>query len=304
MSLPLLNQSITLPDGRKLAYADVGQAEGYPIIYFHGFPGSRVEAKFSHATVAEAGVRVIAVDRPGFGQSCFHAQRSINDWPKDVAALADALGLDKFSILGVSSGGVYALACAQQIPDRLLSVGIAATPAPVEAAAIRREMAFASRLGFQLANKANLAGKLVLGQVLGALIKHQTRLFIKLIGIGAPASDRKALKVPHFYDAVLASLREAYRGGHTGPFYDLHLVSREWGFSLADIQLPIHLWHGSADSVVPLVMGHYLAEQLENCETYIREGEGHFSITVNYMDQCVRTLKQIGQQPPAPTRVE
>lgn len=288
-----LHQSITLPDGRVLAYADIGHATDFPVFYFHGFPGSRVEAGFSRHIAPEVGARVISVERPGYGKSSFHSDRNISDWPGDVVALADALGIDKFAILGVSTGGVYALACALQIPERLLNVGIACTPAPVDAIAIRREMDWLSRMGFHLAHDHSVLGELILGRFLGLMVKYQTGLFLNLISLSAAAADRDALKDPLFRDSVLASLREAYRAGHRGPFYDLHLVSRKWDFDLGHIKLPVHLWHGKADTVVPVAMGQYLFEQLADCQTYLLEGEGHFSLTVNYMEHALRTLMTV-----------
>ena len=285
-----LHQTIPLPDGRVLAYADIGHASDFPVFYFHGFPGSRVEAGFSRYVAPAVGARVISVERPGYGQSSFQMQRNISDWPRDVIALADALGIEKFSILGVSTGGVYALACASQIPERLLNVGIACTPAPVDAVAIRREMDWLSRMGFYLAYEHSILGEFILGRLLGLLVKYQTELFLKLISLGAAVADRHALKDLLFRDSVSASLREAYRTGHKGPFYDLHLVSRKWDFELQQVQLPVHLWHGKADTVVPVAMGQYLAEQLNDCQSYLLEHEGHFSITVNYMEQALRTL--------------
>jgi pimeloyl-ACP methyl ester carboxylesterase len=287
-----LHESITLPDGRLLAYADIGDPVAHPVFYFHGFPGSRIEAQFSRDIVREVGARVISVERPGYGQSCFAPERKITDWSGDVVALADALGIERFSILGVSTGGVYALACATQIPERLLSVGIACTPAPADAHAIRREMDWVSRLGFYLSQRHSKLGELVLGRFLGFVLRHWTAFFLKLITIGGPVSDRLALDDPNFRDAVLASLREAYRAGHRGPFYDLHLVSREWDFELQEVQLPVHLWHGQHDTVVPVAMGQYLAEHFKDCHAHYPEGEGHFSLTVNYMEHALRTLKQ------------
>lgn len=291
-SLCSLHESITLPDGRLLAYADIGDPAAHPVFYFHGFPGSRIEAQFSREIVSKVGARVVSVERPGYGQSCFDPGRRISDWANDVVALADALGIERFSILGVSTGGVYALACATRIPERLLSVGIACTPAPAEAHAIRRDMDWLSRLGFYLSQRHSRLGELLLGRLLGFVLRHWTSFFLKLVSIGGPAADRLALDDQNFREAVLLSLREAYRAGHRGPFYDLHLVSREWDFNLQEVQLPVHLWHGQDDTVVPVAMGQYLAEQFSDCHTYYPEGEGHFSITVNYMEHALRTLKQ------------
>ncbi len=116
---------LTLPDNRRLAYAEYGDPNGHPVFYFHGGGTSRLEPLLLGDEVfIRLGLRLIAPDRPGIGQSDFQPNRRFSDWTKDVTFLADALGLDKFSVLGVSSGGGYTAACAAKIPHRLYSAMI------------------------------------------------------------------------------------------------------------------------------------------------------------------------------------
>lgn len=96
-----------LGDRRRLGYAQYGKPDGEPLFYFHGHPGSRLEGRFAHKAAAEAGFRVIALDRPGYGLSDFKPGRALKDWPEDVAEAADMLGLAKFSVAGASGGGPY-----------------------------------------------------------------------------------------------------------------------------------------------------------------------------------------------------
>src|SRR5512136_1886359 len=123
--------SIQLPDGRKLSYAEYGDPQGIPVFFFHGFPGSRYDGEYSGQVAAEMGIRLIAPDRPGMGYSDFQPNRLLLDWPADVCRLADSLGLDKFGVLGYSGGGPHALACAHRIPERLTTVGVMAGVGPV-----------------------------------------------------------------------------------------------------------------------------------------------------------------------------
>ena len=108
-----------LPDGRRLAYAQWGDLLGMPVFYCHGFPGSRLEAHLGDAAARRLGIRLIAPDRPGFGESTLQPHRRLSDWPDDLIALADSLELDRFHLLGVSGGGPYALACGQLIGARI-----------------------------------------------------------------------------------------------------------------------------------------------------------------------------------------
>lgn len=111
---------LTLPDNRRLAYAEYGNPNGHPTLYFHGGGASRLEPLLLGDDVfTRLGLRLIAPDRPGIGQSDFQPNRGFSDWVKDIEALANGLELDKFSVWGVSAGGGYAAVCAAKIPERL-----------------------------------------------------------------------------------------------------------------------------------------------------------------------------------------
>src|SRR4030065_1994205 len=128
--MPRLNQTIKLPDGRNLGYDEYGPPEGKPLLYFHGAPSSRLEWTIfsSQALAQKLNLRVIGPDRPGIGLSDYQEGRRIRDWPKDVTALADSLGLERFAMLSYSMGGPYGLATAASIPQRLTKVGILSGP--------------------------------------------------------------------------------------------------------------------------------------------------------------------------------
>ncbi|RHZ52341.1 hypothetical protein CDV55_103428 [Aspergillus turcosus] len=119
------SDTLPLPDGRKLGYAQYGSLTGRPIFYLHGLPGSRLEAAGFDELGQELGARVIGVDRPGIGWSSPHPGRRLLDHPKDIDHLAKHLELDEYSVLGISAGGPYALACAAALPhERLKCVSI------------------------------------------------------------------------------------------------------------------------------------------------------------------------------------
>ena len=113
-----------MSDGRSLGYAEHGDPGGRPLLHFHGWPGSRLEARLVAEPAERAGVRLVGVDRPGMELSDFKPQRTILDWVDDVVELADTLGIDRFAIEGISSGGSYALTCTYRIPHRLTACSI------------------------------------------------------------------------------------------------------------------------------------------------------------------------------------
>ena len=108
----MIDTTMTLPDGRSLAYTDCGAPDGPLVVYFHGAPTSRLDLIGLEESFSALGVRVVSPDRPGYGRSSPQPGRGFNDWPGDVAALADHLGVERFAVMGLSSGGPYVVACA------------------------------------------------------------------------------------------------------------------------------------------------------------------------------------------------
>jgi pimeloyl-ACP methyl ester carboxylesterase len=133
--------ALVLGDGRRLGYAQYGRPDGQPLFYFHGHPGSRLEARFASQAAAEAGLRVIALDRPGYGLSDFLPGRVITGWPADVAEAAGLLGIGQFSVAGASGGGPYALACAWRQPGRVIQAAVISGVGPYQVPGITRECA-------------------------------------------------------------------------------------------------------------------------------------------------------------------
>ena len=146
--------NITLSDGRKLGFAEFGEIQGKPVFYFHGFPGSRLEAKLAEKNSLDTHVRFIGIDRPGYGLSSFKPGRTFLDWADDVSELADAMGIDRFSILGVSGGGPYAAAYACKVPHRLDAVGIVCAMGPVDVPGLMRDMPWMHCQGLRLAGRS------------------------------------------------------------------------------------------------------------------------------------------------------
>lgn len=124
-------QTLSLPDGRTLGYAEYGAPNGTPLLYFHGFPPSRLEASGLHNMASRRDIRLLSIDRPGFGLSTHDPHRRITDWPVDVQAFAAQVGVSRFAVLGVWGEGPYALACAKQLPGEKLSVVGVLAGAPV-----------------------------------------------------------------------------------------------------------------------------------------------------------------------------
>ncbi len=278
---------IILTDRRRLGFAEFGDLQGRPVFYFHGFPGSRLEARLADRISRDSQIRFIGIDRPGYGLSSVKPERTFIDWADDVAELADALGIDRFSILGVSGGGPYAAACACKIPDRLDAVGIICGMGPVEVAGLMRDMPWMYRRGLRLAGR--------LPEIAAALYPFSAFFFrnypermLSILSGKVAGPDKIALKNTELIKILSASFREAFRNSLRWPATDVVLYSLPWQFSLSDIRIKVHLWHGEMDKIVPPAMGHYLANTIPDCQATFYPDEGHFSIILNRIQEIWR----------------
>lgn len=279
--------SLRLADGRRLAWRCYGRAGGRPLMFFHGFPGCRLQAALVHETAAAAGVELIAVERPGFGRSDFAPGRTVLSWADDVAQLADHLGLARFGVVGVSCGGAYALACARQLAARLDYVGLVAGMGPMDLPPIRVGQLPLLRLLFAAARlHPGLAAPLLLPDAL--MFRRAPERALSALSSMLTAPDQRLLTS----DATVrsqfaASLAEAYTGGLRGALHEAHLIARPRGFELADITLPVHVYQGGADRHVPPAMGRHLATTLPAGRLRIYPEEGHLSILVHRFGDCL-----------------
>jgi len=279
---------IRLRDGRLLGYGEFGDPAGKPLFFFHGFPGSRLEAQLGRDAAARKGVRIVAPDRPGMGLSDFKPGRRIADWPDDVVELADALGIERFAVAGVSGGGPYAAVCALRIPDRLTGVGIISGVGPFDVPGAAAQMNRMNQLLFGLARRApSLAAVPIWLE--GLVVRRFPERAMQLMERALPECDRAILARPEVHSLMIADVTEAFRSGSRGAVWELGLYSRAWGFRLEDITVPVHLWQGDADTNVPVAMGRYQASVIPTCHATFYPGEGHF-LVVDRIEEMLDAL--------------
>jgi pimeloyl-ACP methyl ester carboxylesterase len=287
---PFREARVSLEGGRALGFAEFGDPGGHPVLYFHGFPSSRLEARIAGSAASRLRIRLIALDRPGYGLSDFQPDRTLLDWPGDVTAFADALAMERFSLLGISGGAPYAAACALDLADRLVSVGIVCGLGPVDVPECTRDMTLSHRLAFFLSLRTpRLARSLF--RVVASDIRRDPRRFLAAFTAQAPEPDRRILRREGIRQALLEAFREAVRGGPEGCIHDLGLYSRPWGLSLEKIEVGVNLWHGEKDQTVPAAMGRYLAKTIPRTQATFIPGEGHFSLPIKHMETILRTLR-------------
>jgi len=284
-----VNQTLYLRDGRILGFSDLGDSEGFPIFYFHGFPSSRLEALAGDEIATKNKVRLIAVDRPGIGLSDMKPQRTLLDWPDDVQELADALQIDKFSALGISGGGPYLMSCAFKIPDRIITCGSVCGLGPVNSPWNIDGMSVVNRFGLTLSKNVPWAASLFVGS-LSPLMQFFPETVLNIMSGDAPECDKIALKETEFMSIMVKAAQEAFQKGTTGLSQDLIIYGSNWGFDLSKIQVPVKIWHGEIDTVVPVIFGKYFEETIPNCKAVYFEDEGHISIVPNHFSEFIEEL--------------
>jgi pimeloyl-ACP methyl ester carboxylesterase len=263
--------SITLRDGRRFGYADYGPADGVPVVYFHGTPGSRLNP-FLRTWGVACGIRFIAVDRPGYGLSTFYRDRRMLDLAEDVRELVDHLGLDRVSLAGISGGGPPVLACAYGLGDRVVTSVIVSGGGPPES----------PRDGMSKSNVKMLANAekrpALTAFPMAPLIWVARRFPEKFAGSppkSAPEVDRQVQLRPEVRDIYIAGLRNARPGDARAMVYEFRMYGRPWGFDLGDIRTHIEIWHGRDDESVPLGMAQYVADHVPDSELHVIPNAGH-----------------------------
>ena len=284
--IDMTGQTIKLRDGRNLGYAQYGEPAGDAVFYFHGSPSSRLEAAAWHKTAKRLNIRIIAVDRPGMGLSTFQNGRRILDFPTDVCELADSLNIENFSVLGMSGGGPYVSACAYMLPHRVTVAGILSGTGPYNLGTSKGKMVFSIRSTDWISHNIPWLMRLVFALVINRVRRKRDLFFWKSL----PESDKDVLDIPSIEDIWIESITEAFRFGTRGPVKDSVLLTQPWGINPEKISIPITIWHGQLDCIVPINAARYFADRIPNCNAHFYPHEGHFSLWLNHMEEVLKTM--------------
>ena len=273
---PRIEGALTLPDGRRLGFVEFGPARGRAVFWFHGTPGARRQIPDAARIAAHArGVRLIGIDRPGVGLSTPHLYDRIIDWADDFAVVADHLGVDECGLIGLSGGGPYALACCAALPHRIAAAAVLGGVAPTKGTDARtgglvgRTACFAPLL-----TRLRTPAELGLASFVWAIRPFGSQVYALYARI-SPEGDRRVFARPETKAMLLDDIRTGSRPGMRAPVLDLLLFWRPWGFSLRDLRVPLHFWHGDADNIVPLAHGEHMASLVPGATLSVRPGESH-----------------------------
>ena len=273
---------VPVRDGRVLGVSEWGPAHAEKnVIWFHGTPGARRQIPESARRYAdEHGARLLGIDRPGVGLSTPHLYHRLSDYSYDLGEALNRLGIDKFSVVGLSGGAPYALAAAHAFASRVPTVGILGGVVPSGGA----EGAGGGLVG--VAHK--FRGLLPYmsepsGAMLTTLIRAVKRVgplgqsLLSLYGLTTPPKDREFLADPDNREMFLDDITNSGSHGMRAVVFDGVLFTRYWGFSVTEITQPVTWWHGDKDNIVPFSHAQHIVPLLPNAELRVLEGGGHLS---------------------------
>jgi pimeloyl-ACP methyl ester carboxylesterase len=300
-------ETLNLPDGRTLAYSTHGvslqDSKLLPIFYFHGTPGSRIEAGIYDELATEHNLHLIGIDRPGYGHSSYQLNRTFLDWPNDVLALADHLGFAQFGIIAVSGGGPYALACLHEIPPtRLKAASIICGASPTKRFGTSG-MSLTNKAVGWLASWSTVVASKLFDYFAGTAARDPNKQLLyegvekQATGGSGPEVDRKAVEGV-MQDArrktiMVESFREAISPGGDGVAWELWMDVSDWGFELENVVVGgkrLSWWHGALDVNVPMGLAVLAAEKLQGVDFRRKEEEGHISLIYNCYGEVMMEL--------------
>ncbi|MFD7895336.1 alpha/beta fold hydrolase [Streptomyces sp. NPDC059568] len=273
-----MRRRLRAADGRHLMVERLGDPRGRPVFLLHGTPGSRLGPAPRGMVLYQRGMQLIAYDRPGYGGSDRLEGRSVADVAQDVAAIADALGLERFAVVGRSGGAPHALACAALMPERVTRTAALVTLAPRDADGLDwfEGMAASNVLEYTAASKDpdGMAARFI--PRADAIRKDPMRLLDELRR-ELTDSDRMVVADAGVRTMLLRNYQEGLRGSAYGWIDDAIAFSSPWGFDPARIQGPVLLWHGEQDVFSPVGHSRWLAERIPSATVVLEPAAAHFA---------------------------
>lgn len=266
----MIDTSMHLPDGRTIAYTACGDPDGDLVFYFHGAPSSRFDLVRFDTEFAARGLRLVSPERPGYGGSSPVVTRTHADWARDVAALADHLGRERFAVVGASSGGPYAVACAALLPERVVGAGVIAAVTDMGWAP-----AWDSMFEFEVA----LMGRGDLAATVQWCEEHLGPDGAGFADVALPLAQADLDFLASPGDPVsISGWSVPFVQGVGGYAQDIELQSRPWNFDVSAIKARLMVLHGEEDGIVSTRHARHTAALVDGASLEILPGHGHLSI--------------------------
>jgi pimeloyl-ACP methyl ester carboxylesterase len=281
---------VRLPDGRRLDMRVSGPADGVPLVFHHGTPGAATPVRALERAVHERGLRLVTTSRPGYGDSSRQPGRVVVDVVADTAAVLAAISAERCLIAGWSGGGPHALACGARL-GAAAAVLVIAGVAPFGAEGLD----WMAGMGEE--NIVEFSAAVHGEDELRSYLLQEREQFKDITAADVASSletllpdvDRAVL-TGEFAEDMAASFREAVRVGAEGWLDDDLAFASPWGFGLEEISVPVMIWQGSADLMVPFSHGQWLASHLPAASAHLQQGEGHLSVGLGALDRMLDEL--------------
>lgn len=273
----MVTRMVEAAGGRALAVEISGDPQGRPVFLLHGMPGSRVGPAPRSSVLSRMRIRLISFDRPGYGDSDRLPGRRVAAAAADVSTIADALGLDRFAVVGRSGGGPHALACAALLPDRVTCTAAMVSLAPWDADGLDWYEGMTDS-NVQVYRAAEL-GRFGIADTLESRSKVIRRDPAKLLKDLMPElslTDRAVVADSGFRRQLMHTYRQAFRYGAHGWIDDVLAFISAWSFKVESISVPVRLWHGADDPFSPVGHSQWLAQRIPGAELYLEPGVAHF----------------------------
>lgn len=296
---PMLYESagnwLQVESARRIAYLEIGDPDGLPVFMMHKLAGSRHLRPTDESTLEREAIRLIIPERPGNGDSEPSESRSFTSWPADVMALADHLKIERFAVIGHSAGTPYALATAQALRERVLAVSIVAGMPPFRTLEDIRDYAAEFHAALIVGKYAPLLLPTLLRVVRNAVTKNPYR-YIERTLREAAAADKMVFADPTFRARYAASLLAGVAWGDLGMAREVLLLSKDWGFDLAQVKTPCVFWHGEMDRLVAVAGARRLVSELPDAELRLISRAGHY-VMYSHWDSIFRDIKHRAAAP-------
>ena len=290
--------SVPLSDGRILEAVSEGDEGGTLLIFHHGSPGAAVAFEPFDRAAAERGIRLVTMSRAGFGGSSRRPGRSVADGAADAAALADHLGAQRFLTAGWSGGGPHALACAALLPERVSAAATIAGVAPYDAEGLEWTAGMGEDNQVEYPTAARDPDELLRWMephVKTLRVVEPKEIVADLRSVISDV-DEGALDGP-LGELLAGSFHRAFEHGGWGWYDDDLAFVRPWGFELASIRVPVSIWQGRHDLMVPFAHGEWLVEHVPSARSRLRPEHGHLSLAVGSFGEILDDLLESATGP-------
>ena len=278
-----------LKDGRRLGFAEYGDPAGKAVILFHDLWGNRQLRHPDDSILTRLGIRLIGLDRPGYGLSTPKPQRSLMDMVDDVMLLTKALQIDRFAVLGYSAGAPYALACAYRFPEIITRCAVVSGIPPLDNPQGFEVLNFYYSRLFQLASSLEPLFRLLMRGFFRIDAQREPAQFVRDLASMLPSPDQQVLRELAVYNSRRDMWEEIRRGGSATLVDEMLTLVKPWGFKLQSIRIPVDIWWGEADTFVQPAVGKRMQRFIPDARLHLQPSAGHL-ILFSHWQAILQTL--------------